>query len=82
MRGGIEHAAPQNIDPRGNNAIELSMKVGYQPPKAGAIRGVKLVATEQNGAESANPVPIRNCRGFFRCRRRATWKAGPCASRR
>ena len=48
--GSIEYAAPQTLT-RGNDAIELSMKVGYQPPKAGAIRGV-LLATEQNGGQT------------------------------
>src|SRR5271168_789660 len=59
--GGIEYAAPQTLT-RGKDAIELSMKVGYQPPKAGAIRGV-LVATEQNGAES-QAVPIEIAADF------------------
>jgi thiol:disulfide interchange protein len=48
--GSIEYAAPQTLA-RSNEAIELSMKVGYQPPKAGAIRGV-LLATEQNGGQT------------------------------
>jgi len=59
--GGIEYAAPQTLT-RGKDSIELSMKVGYQPPKAGAIRGV-LVATEQNGAES-QAVPIEIAADF------------------
>ncbi|MDP9008890.1 MAG: thioredoxin family protein [Pseudomonadota bacterium] len=49
--GGIEYAAPQKLT-RTKDGVELSMKVGYQPPKAGTIGGV-LVATEQNGAQSA-----------------------------
>jgi thiol:disulfide interchange protein/DsbC/DsbD-like thiol-disulfide interchange protein len=48
--GSIEYAAPQTLK-RSNDAIELSMKVGYQPPKAGAIRGV-LLATEENGGQT------------------------------
>jgi thiol:disulfide interchange protein/DsbC/DsbD-like thiol-disulfide interchange protein len=55
--GGIEYAAPQTLK-RTKDAVELSMKIGYQPPKAGAIRGV-LVATEQNGtASEAVPIEI------------------------
>jgi thiol:disulfide interchange protein/DsbC/DsbD-like thiol-disulfide interchange protein len=53
--GSIEYAAPQILK-RSNDAIELSMKIGYQPPKAGAIRGV-LLATQQNGAQT-DTVPI------------------------
>jgi thiol:disulfide interchange protein len=53
--GGIEYAAAQTLT-RNKDSVELSMKVGYQPPKAGAIRGV-LVATEQNGAQ-VQAVPI------------------------
>src|SRR5271169_4528716 len=59
--GGIEYAAPQTLT-RGKDSIELSMKVGYQPPKAGAIRGV-LVATEQNGSDLAS-VPIEVAADF------------------
>ena len=45
--GGIEYAAPQTLT-RHQDAVELAMKVGYQPPKAGIVRGV-LLATEQSG---------------------------------
>jgi thiol:disulfide interchange protein DsbD len=38
------------------------MKIGYQPPKAGAIRGV-LVATEQNGTQT-DTVPIEIAADF------------------
>jgi thiol:disulfide interchange protein/DsbC/DsbD-like thiol-disulfide interchange protein len=48
--GGIEYAAPQTLT-RGKDAVDLAMKLGYQPPKAGAIRGV-LVVTERNGAQT------------------------------
>jgi thiol:disulfide interchange protein DsbD len=55
--GIIEYAAPQNLS-RSNDAVNLSMKVGYQPPKPGTIRGV-LVATEQNGTvTTAVPIEI------------------------
>jgi thiol:disulfide interchange protein len=59
--GGIEYGAPQTLT-RTENSIELSMKLGYQPPKAGAIQGV-LVATEQNGA-AAQTVPIEIAADF------------------
>jgi thiol:disulfide interchange protein len=45
--GGIEYAAPQTLTRR-QDAVELAMKVGYQPPRAGIVRGV-LLATEQSG---------------------------------
>src|ERR1700738_3997255 len=48
--GGIEYAAPQTLT-RTQDAVELAMKVGYQPPKAGLVRGV-LLATEQTGNET------------------------------
>jgi thiol:disulfide interchange protein len=48
--GGIEYAAAQELT-HAQDAVELSMKVGYQPPKPGVIRGV-LVVTQQNGAQS------------------------------
>ena len=53
--GGIEYATPQKLT-RTKDAVELSMKVGYKPPKAGAIRGV-LVVSQQNGTQS-DTVPI------------------------
>ncbi len=53
--GGIEYAAPQTLARRGN-AVELAMKLGYQPPKAGIIRGV-LLATEQSGGDTVT-VPM------------------------
>ena len=59
--GGIEYAAPQKLA-RTRDGVELSMKVGYQPPKAGAISGV-LVATEQNGTQS-DTVPIEIAADF------------------
>jgi thiol:disulfide interchange protein len=59
--GGIEYAAPQKLT-RTKDQVELSMKLGYQPPKAGAIRGV-LIATEQNGTQS-DSVPIEIAADF------------------
>ncbi len=55
--GVIEYAGPQTLL-RKDASTELSMKLGYQPPKSGPIRGV-LVATEQNGTDAlAVPVEI------------------------
>ena len=52
--GGIEYGTPQTLS-RAKDSVDLSMKIGYQPPKAGAIRGV-LVATEQNGTDRKSVV--------------------------
>ncbi len=71
--GGIEYAAPQTLA-RTKDEVELSMKLGYQPPKAGAIRGV-LIATEQNGPES-QAVPIEIAADFSGAGA-AQLKAGP-----
>jgi thiol:disulfide interchange protein/DsbC/DsbD-like thiol-disulfide interchange protein len=59
--GSIEYAAPQTLK-RGNDRIELAMKVGYQPPKAGVIRGV-LLATEENGGQT-DVLPIELAADF------------------
>jgi thiol:disulfide interchange protein len=59
--GGIEYAAPQTLT-RNQDAVELAMKVGYEPPKAGAVRGV-LLATEQSGNDLA-VVPMEIAASF------------------
>ena len=59
--GGIEYAAPQVLT-RAKDAVDLAMKIGYQPPKAGAIRGV-LVVTTRNGAQT-DTVPIEIAADF------------------
>ena len=59
--GVIEYAAPQTLA-RKDRSLELSMKLGYQPPKSGPIRGV-LVATEQSGTDSIS-VPIEISAGL------------------
>jgi thiol:disulfide interchange protein/DsbC/DsbD-like thiol-disulfide interchange protein len=51
--GAIEYAAPQTLQRHGGS-IDLAMKLGYQPPKSGSVRGV-LLATE--GGENIT-VPI------------------------
>jgi thiol:disulfide interchange protein/DsbC/DsbD-like thiol-disulfide interchange protein len=53
--GTIEYAAPQTLE-RHPGSIDLAMKLGYEPPKSGSLRGV-LLATEQNGGEAIS-VPI------------------------
>jgi thiol:disulfide interchange protein DsbD len=59
--GGIEYAAPQTLS-RSANAVELAMKLGYQPPKEGPIRGV-LLATEQSGNDTVT-VPMEIAASF------------------
>jgi thiol:disulfide interchange protein len=59
--GGIEYAAPQTMS-RNKNTVELTMKLGAQPPKGGSIRGV-LLATEQSGNDTVT-VPMEIGAGF------------------
>jgi thiol:disulfide interchange protein/DsbC/DsbD-like thiol-disulfide interchange protein len=59
--GGIEYAAPQTLS-RGENAVELDMKLGYQPPKGGTVRGV-LLATELSGSDTVT-VPMEIAASF------------------
>jgi thiol:disulfide interchange protein DsbD len=59
--GGIEYAAPQTLI-RNKDSVELSMKLGDRPPKAGTIRGV-LLATEQSGNDTVT-VPLEIAAGF------------------
>ena len=67
--GGIEYAAPQTLT-RTKDEVQLSMKLGYQPPKAGTIRGV-LIATEQSGDDIVSRTH-RNRSGLLRRGQRAT----------
>src|ERR1700689_493227 len=71
--GGIEYGTPQTLT-RAKDAVELAMKVGYQPPKAGAIRGV-LVVTTLNGTQT-DTVPIEIAADFSGAGA-ADVKAGP-----
>jgi thiol:disulfide interchange protein/DsbC/DsbD-like thiol-disulfide interchange protein len=59
--GGIEYAAPQTLT-RIQDAVELAMKVGYQPPRAGIVHGV-LLATEQSGNDTVT-VPMEIAANF------------------
>jgi thiol:disulfide interchange protein DsbD len=53
--GAIEYAAPQTLE-RHAGSVVLAMKLGYEPPKSGSLRGV-LLATEQSGSGTIS-VPI------------------------
>ena len=53
--GVIEYAAPQTLE-RHEGLIDLAMKLGYEPPKSGSVRGV-LLATEQSRGDTIT-VPI------------------------
>jgi len=46
--GVIEYAAPQTLRRR-DGAVDLAVKLGYQPPRSGDVRGI-LIATEEGGA--------------------------------
>jgi thiol:disulfide interchange protein len=59
--GSIEYAAPQILT-RSKEAIELAVKLGYQPPKSRTVGGV-LIATEQSGGHTAT-VPIEIAANF------------------
>jgi thiol:disulfide interchange protein DsbD len=67
--GNIEYAAPQTLT-RAPDAVDLAVKVGYQPPKGGTVRGL-LLATEQSGKESVT-LPIEIAARF-------TGSVGPAA---
>jgi thiol:disulfide interchange protein DsbD len=53
--GSIEYAAPQTLS-RTPDSVELSMKLGYQPPTGAELGGV-LVATEHSGNDTVT-VPL------------------------
>ena len=59
--GVIEYAAPQTVT-RGTGALELAIKLGYQPPTAGPVRGL-LLATEADGS-STRAVPLEIAASF------------------
>jgi len=59
--GVIEYAAPQTLS-HGPGVLELSIKLGYQPPTAGPIRGL-LVATEADGS-ATRAVPLEIAASF------------------
>jgi len=59
--GSIEYAAPQTLT-RSRDAVELSIKLGYQPPQTHIVGGV-LVATEQSGSDTVS-VPLAIAANF------------------
>jgi thiol:disulfide interchange protein DsbD len=59
--GVIEYAAPQTVT-RVPDGVELAIKLGYQPPTAGPVRGL-LVATEADGSTS-RAVPLEVAASF------------------
>ncbi len=59
--GGIEYGAPQTLT-RSKDTATLAVKVGYQPPTSGEIRGV-LLATERSGGDLTT-VPIEIAASF------------------
>jgi len=57
--GVIEYAAPQTLGRR-DGAVDLAVKLGYQPPRSGSVRGI-LIATEDGGAPArsgAEPIEV------------------------
>src|ERR1700678_776555 len=59
--GGIEYAAPQTLT-RNKDGVQLAMKLGYQPPRAGIVGGV-LLATELSGNDTVT-VPMEIAASF------------------
>ena len=55
--GGIEYAAPQRMT-REDGTLQLSMKLGYQPPKSGPIEGVLVLKQGSGASELAVPMSI------------------------
>jgi thiol:disulfide interchange protein/DsbC/DsbD-like thiol-disulfide interchange protein len=55
--GSIEYAAPQTLI-RSKDAVELAVKAGDLPPKAGTVRGVLLATEESGGSPAVVPIEI------------------------
>jgi thiol:disulfide interchange protein DsbD len=55
--GGIEYAAPQRMT-HDDGALQLSMKLGYQPPKSGPIDGVLVLKQGSGASELTVPMNI------------------------
>ncbi|HUX74317.1 MAG TPA: thioredoxin family protein [Steroidobacteraceae bacterium] len=75
--GVIEYAAPQ-VMTRSGGGVVLAMKLGYQPPKAGPVRGI-LLAEEQSGAGTVT-VPLKVAARLQRAS--ATARTAPVAAAR
>jgi len=72
--GVIEYAAPQTVT-RGPGVLELAIKLGYQPPTAGPVRGL-LLATEADGS-TTRAVPLEIAASFSPA---ATARAAPASA--
>jgi len=59
--GVIDYAAPQTVT-HGPGSLELAVKLGYQPPTAGPVRGL-LLATESDGG-TTREVPLEIAASF------------------
>jgi thiol:disulfide interchange protein DsbD len=55
--GVIEYAAPQTLT-RGKDALELAIKLGYQPPSSGPVRGLLLVSQADGDRTATVPLEI------------------------
>jgi thiol:disulfide interchange protein DsbD len=55
--GVIEYAAPQTLT-RGKDALELAIKLGYQPPNSGPVRGLLLVSQADGDHTATVPLEI------------------------
>ncbi|HTV98603.1 MAG TPA: thioredoxin family protein [Steroidobacteraceae bacterium] len=55
--GVIEYAAPQTLTRR-NGSLDLAVKLGYQPPRSGSVRGVLLATKESGAAGAGDAVPV------------------------
>jgi thiol:disulfide interchange protein DsbD len=55
--GSIEYGAPQTLT-RARDALHLSIKVGDQPPRSGAVRGVLVAGETTGGGAVAVPIEI------------------------
>ena len=55
--GGIEYAAPQRMA-RADGTLQLSMKLGYQPPTSGPIEGVLVLKQGSGATELTVPMSI------------------------
>ena len=55
--GGIEYAAPQILS-RTKDALQLTVKTGYRPPKAEPVRGILLASEVNGGAIVTVPIEI------------------------
>ncbi len=55
--GVIEYAAPQTLT-RSPESLELAIKLGYQPPTSGPLRGLLLVTQVDGGHATTVPLEI------------------------